>query len=390
VHSLAVDASRRLLYVAGNFVSVTNGTRRVAAVGIARLDLKTGRWSKVGTGLSGKGIVIRTLSIDAATGNLLAAGRFARAGGVASQNIATWSPSRSRWLALGSGLTSDVVSAALAADGTAYAAGRFADGLVSAWNPTTKAWGVVGDARLFSDLPTSMVVDALDRPLIGRGVGWYGDAVQVIEPAASGGWVPVGGGVSYPRRTSWVTAMATLADGTVAFGGYFAKAGALDAPNLAVWNPITQRYSTIGAGLAIEPDALAASAFGTLYAATRVRSTAPGGSGGRCIGAWANQAPAAPVGATLTAGRGTIRVNWTLPADSTKATGWIATATAKGRTTRSCTVAGSSLVQSAGAAATCTISGLVRGVAYKVTIVAWSAPSGPSPKVDLGTIKTLR
>ena len=54
------------------------------------------------------------------------------------------------------------------------------------------------------------------------------------------------------------------------------------------------------------------------------------------------------------------------------------------------TVAGSSLVQSAGAAATCTISGLVRGVAYKVTIVAWSAPSGPSPKVDLGTIKTLR
>ena len=110
-----------------------------------------------------------------------------------------------------------------------------------------------------------------------------GDAVQVIEPAASGGWVPVGGGVSYPRRTSWVTAMATLADGTVAFGGYFAKAGALDAPNLAVWDPITRRYSTIGAGLAIEPDALASSAFGTLYAATRVRSTAPGGSGGRTV-----------------------------------------------------------------------------------------------------------
>jgi hypothetical protein len=324
------------------------------------------------------------------SGNLLIGGRFTRAGGVASANIATWSPARKRWLALGTGLKSDVATAALAGDGTVYAAGRFVDGLVSTWNPTTKVWSMIGDARLFSDLPTSMVVDPLGHPLIGRGVGWYGDAVQVIEPAAPGGWIPLGGGVSYPRRTSWVTAMATLSDGTVAVGGYFAKAGALDSPNLALWDPITQRYTTIGTGLAIEPDALASSAFGTLYAATRVRSAAPGGNGGRCIGVWAEQAPAAPVGATLTAGRGTIRVNWTLPADSTEATGWIATATAKGRTTRSCTLAGSAITQVADAAATCTITGLVKGVTYKVTLVAWSAPAGPSPRVEIGTVKTLR
>jgi CubicO group peptidase (beta-lactamase class C family) len=390
VYALAVDASRNLLYVAGNFSSVTRGNRRVAVVGIAQFNLKTGIWSKVGTGLSGKGISVRTLSLDAASGNLLIGGHFTRAGGVASANIATWSPARKRWLALGTGLKSDVVTAALAGDGTVYAAGRFVDGLVSTWNPTTKVWSVIGDARLFSDLPTSMVVDSLGHPLIGRGVGWYGDAVQVIEPAAPGGWIPLGGGVSYPRRTSWVTAMATLSDGTVAVGGYFAKAGALDSPNLALWDPITQRYTTIGTGLAIEPDALASSAFGTLYAATRVRSAAPGGNGGRCIGVWATQAPAAPVGATLTAGRGTIRVNWTLTADSTEATGWIATATAKGRTTRSCTLAGSAITQVADAAATCTITGLVKGVTYKVTLVAWSAPAGPSPRVELGTVKTLR
>ena len=390
VYALAVDASRKLLYVAGNFSSVTRGNRRVAAVGIAQLNLKTGLWSKVGTGLTGKGISIRTLSLDAASGNLLVGGRFTRAGGVASANIATWSPARKRWLALGTGVKSDVVTAALAGDGTVYAAGQFTDGLVSTWNPTTKVWSVIGDARLFSDLPTSMVIDSLGHPLIGRGVGWYGEAVQMIEPAAPGGWVALGGGVSYPRRTSWVTAMATLADGTIAVGGYFAKAGALDSPNLALWDPITQRYTTIGTGLAIEPDALASSAFGTVYAATRVRSAAPGGNGGRCIGVWATQAPAAPVGATLTAGRGTIRVNWTLPADSTEATGWIATATAKGRTTRSCTLAGTAITQVGGAAATCTITGLVKGVNYKVTLVAWSAPAGPSPRVDLGTVKTLR
>jgi hypothetical protein len=184
--------------------------------------------------------------------------------------------------------------------------------------------------------------------------------------------------------------MATLSDGTVAVGGYFAKAGALDSPNLALWDPIAQRYTTIGTGLAIEPDALASSAFATVYAATRVRSAAPGGSGGRCIGVWSTQAPGTPVGATLTAGRGTIRVDWTLPADSTVATGWIATATAKGRTTRSCTADGSTVSPVAGNPAHCTITSLVKGVSYKVTLVAWSAPAGPSPRVDLGAVKTLR
>ena len=390
VYGLAVDASRGLLYVAGNFSSVTRGNRRVVAVGIAQLNLKTGLWSKVGTGLTGKGIAVRTLSLDAASGNLLVGGRFTRAGGVTSANIAMWNPVRKRWLAFGAGLKSDVAIAALAGDGTVYAAGRFADGLISTWSPTTKVWSSIGDARLFSDLPTSIAVDSLGHPMIGRGVGWYGDAVQTIEPAVPGGWIPLGGGVSYPRRTAWVTAMATLSDGTVAVGGYFAKAGALDSPNLALWDPITQRYTTIGTGLAIEPDALASSAFGTIYAATRVRSAAPGGNGGTCIGVWAKQAPGAPVGATATAGRGTIRVDWTLPADSTEAAGWIATATAKGRTTRSCTLAAAAVAQVAGAAATCTITSLVKGVTYKVTLVAWSAPAGPSPRVEIGTVKTLR
>jgi hypothetical protein len=390
ITALAVDASRTTLYVAGNFTTITKGSRRVTAVGLAQLNLKTGLWSKVGKGLSGKGIVVWALSLDAASGNLLVAGRFTGSPGVASANVAVWNPARKRWVALGKGVTAEVATAAFSSDGTAYVAGRFSNGLISTWSPTAKAWSTIGDTRLFSDVPTSIVVDDLGHPLIGRGLGWYGEAVQVIEPVAPGGWIPLGGGVSYPRRTAWVSAMTELSDGRVAVGGYFSKAGALDAPNLVLWDPVTQRYETIGTGLAIEPDALATSAFATLYAATRVRSAAPGGGGGRCIGVWATQAPAAPVDATVTAGRGTIRVNWALPADSTQATGWIATATAKGRTTRSCTLAGSAVTQVAGAAATCTITGLVKGVNYKVTLVAWSAPAGPSPRVDLGTVKTLR
>jgi len=32
----------------------------------------------------------------------------------------------------------------------------------------------------------------------------------------------------------------------------------------------------------------------------------------------------------------------------------------------------------------------VKGVTYKVTLIAWSAPAGPSPRVELGAIKTRR
>ena len=390
ITALAVDAARSTLYVAGTFTTITKGSRRITAVGLAQLNLKTGLWSKVGKGLSGKGVLVRALSVDTESGNLLVAGRFVGSPGVASANAALWSPLRKRWLALGKGVSAEVGTAALASDGTAYVGGAFGDGLISAWSPTAKSWSVIGDTRLFSDVPTSIVVDNLGHPLVGRGLGWYGDAVQVSEPVAPGGWVPLGGGVSYPRRTAWVSAMAELGDGRVAVGGYFTKAAALDAPNLVLWDPITQRYEALGTGLAIEPDALAASSYATLYAATRVRSAAPGGAGGRCIAVWAKQAPAAPEAATVTAGRGTIRVNWTLPADSTEATGWVATATAKGRTTRTCALAGSAVTQVAGAPATCTITGLVKGVSYKVTLVAWSAPAGPSPRLDLGVIKTLR
>ncbi|MFM9166327.1 MAG: hypothetical protein ACKOQO_05895, partial [Candidatus Limnocylindrus sp.] len=283
ITALAVDAARTTLYVAGNFTTITKGSRRVTAVGLAQLNLKTGLWSKVGKGLSGKGVLVRALSVDADSGNLLVAGRFTGSPGVASANVALWSPVRKRWLALGKGVSAEVATAALVSDGTAYVAGRFSSGLVSVWSPTEKTWSAIGDARLFSDVPTSIVVDGLGRPLVGRGLGWYGGAVQVMEPVAPGGWIPLGGGVNYPRRTAWVSAMTELSDGKVALGGYFTKAAALDAPNLVLWDPITQRYETIGTGLAIEPDALAASSFATLYAATRVRSATPGGGGGRCI-----------------------------------------------------------------------------------------------------------
>ncbi|NBO52312.1 MAG: hypothetical protein EBU83_02585 [bacterium] len=390
VYGMAVDSARGIVYVSGNFSSVTRGSRRIAVAGLAQFNLKTGVWSKVGTGLSGKGIAVRSLALNPESGHLVVAGRFTRAGGVSSANIALWNPTKRRWLALGSGLTSEVVTAAVAPDGTVYAAGRFADGLIATWSPATKGWSVVADARLFSDLPTAIVIDALGGPIIGRGVGWYGDALQRREAAALGGWVPLGGGVSYPRRTAWITALSSLSDGTVAVGGYFSTAGALRSPNLALWNPVTQRYTTLGSGLAIEPDALAASAFGTLYGATRVRSAEAGGRGGRCIGAWATQAPSAPVGAIATAGRGAIRVDWRIPFDSTAATGWIATATAKGRTTRTCAVAGSAAGSAPDTPLSCTITGLVKGASYKVTIVAWSAPAGPSARIDLGTIKTRR
>ena len=62
-------------------------------------------------------------------------------------------------------------AAALAADGSAYAAIRSAASRVVAWSPVAKSWSTIGDTSLFSDLPTSIVVDPFGHPLVGRGVG---------------------------------------------------------------------------------------------------------------------------------------------------------------------------------------------------------------------------
>jgi surface protein len=74
-------------------------------------------------------------------------------------------------------------------------------------------------------------------------------------------------------------------------------------------------------------------------------------------------APGAPTAVSATAGSTQATVSWTAPASNggSAITGYTATATASGQTTRTCTTTG---------ATSCTVTGLVDGITYSVTVAA--------------------
>ena len=389
--TLAVDAVRGLLYVGGDFASVTSGGVSTKARAIARFDISTKRWSALGGGLAprkGVPIDVRSLAIDATSGRLVVGGSFARAGTAVSANVAVWRPAaltgaannstKGEWRALAGGLSATVETVAISPDGTVHAAGHFVGGVVAKYAEGDGMWRIDGDAATFADAPRVLAIDSGGGAIAGTGIAWYGAALASESASAPGGWVPLGGGISYPRRTAWVSSAAPLADGRLAIGGYFSAAGGTAALHLAIWDPSAGTFSTVGSGLAIEPDALAASSRATLYAATRVRGDAPGSTGGRCIAAFAPPAPLAPAGASVVAGSRSATVRWGDPISGTIPEGWIAVATANGNAARSCSAAGT--------VRTCVIKGLSPGARYSIALRAWVAPAGPSPTITIGSV----
>lgn len=388
--TLAVDATRGLLYVGGDFSSVSSGGVTARARAIASYNLATKRWSALSGALvarPGSSASVRSISIDPASGRLAVGGNFARAGSAISANVALWRPAslpgsagaatKGEWRALAGGLSQTVEAVVIAPSGAIHASGHFVGGFVAKYAEGDGMWRIDGDASTFADAPHALAVDASGGAIAGMGIVWYGAAIATESIAAPGGWVPLGGDLSYPRRTAWVSDLVQLSDGRLAVGGYFIAAGGSSAHHLAIWDPASGSYASVGDGLAIEPDALAASTRATLYAATRVRGSAPGSAGGRCIASWGPPAPLAPTAATVSAGSGTATVHWGDPLMGTIPEGWIAVATA-GKTTRSCSATGT--------ARSCVIKGLTPGVRYAITLRAWVAPAGPSPTVELGSV----
>lgn len=387
IRALTVDLERKILYVGGTFRSVRGAGAAVEVNGVAQLNLTTGRWSAVGGGLqpakrANGSAHAYSLSLEPSSGALAIGGNFARPSSARSANVAVWNPRRTTggsWSKLGEGVDAPAFAVTIAEDGTVVTAGRFSDGLVSRWSPTLKSWSSIGDETVFSDVPTTLALDGDGTLIAGRGVGWYGEALQAYDAGTLGNWRRLGGGLAYQRSTPWVSTTAVLPNGHVAIGGYFAKASGALSPNLTVWNPSTDTYEQLGGGLPIEPDALAASTNATLIAATRIRSALPGGTGGRCISAWGLGAPGAPTITSVHAMRGRASVSWSADATQPAARGFIGVATARGERTRTCTAGPS--------ARSCTFEGLVSGVRYTVRLRAWSAPAGPSPNSTSITVK---
>ena len=223
-----------------------------------------------------------------------------------------------------------VESVALTADGVVHASGHLRLGtqeaLVARWSPLESGWRASATSSVLGDAPHTLVLDAGGTLTAGTGVGWYGSPL-VRESQLSGyGWERVGGGVTRVRRAAWITALAATPDGRVVVGGVFDAAGSITA--------------------------------------------------------WGAAPPSKPAAPALTAKRTSITVRWAAPPTGSAPFGWIAEATAKGQTTRSCRADASER--------DCTITSLTPGATYSVRLVAYTIPAGPSPRSDAVKIATKK
>ncbi|MFZ9703023.1 MAG: serine hydrolase [Candidatus Limnocylindrus sp.] len=388
VTAFGVDVARQRLYVGGDFSAVVTLSGRTAARGIAQFDLKSGRWSALGSNLRGS-VLVRAISVDPATGRVAVGGRFTVPGKAKETSVALWDPA-SGWVRLASStsapLSGLVESVAIAPSGAIHAGGRLQVGssnaLIARWSTASGGWVASATSGALGDAARSLVIDGGGALMAGTGIGWYG-ATLVRESAISGyGWDRVGSGLTRARRTAWISALARLPDGRVAVGGAFDASGATSLQNLALWDPTRQSLTSIGSGLPAAPDALASSAHSLAYAAIRLRSAEPGGSGRPCITAWARPAPARPAAPTLVARRTQISVQWSAATSGSAPAGWIAEALARGHDTRTCVAVASER--------TCAITGLDPGTKYSVRLRAYAIPAGPSAASLAAKVMTKR
>ena len=389
VTAISVDTARQRLFVAGDFVTVATKAGRAAAKGIAMLNLKSGRWSALSGGLRGS-VLVRAISLDPTSGRVAIGGRFTVPGKAKGVNVGLWDPAGG-WTQLvarspSAAISGLVESIALTPSGVVHAGGHLligdSEALMARWSTAAGGWSASATSSTLGDAPRALVVDAGGALIAGTGIGWYGSPL-VRESALSGyGWERVGGGLTLPRRTAWISALAQGPDGRVAVGGAFSTSGSTSLQNVAIWDPANQELTGLGDGLPAEPDALASSAHSLVYATLRLRSTEPGGSGRTCVTAWGVPAPVTPATPTLTATRSSITVRWAAASSGSTPTGWVAEARASGHATRSCVATAPPL--------TCAISGLDAATKYSVRLRAYTVPAGPSPNSAAVKVTTKR
>ncbi len=387
IYALSVDPTLMRLYVGGNFTTIRSGSRRTSAVGIAQLNLVTGRWSALGGGVSGTSPIVRTLSLNPVSGEVLATGSFRRAGGLATPSVAIWRPA-SGWGAINRSsapqISGTIEAATLSSRGAISVSGHLTLGgsttYIARWTPEEGSWRSIATSATLGDAPRALALEPGGGIIAGTGVSWYGTTL-IRESALSGyGWERVGPGVALPRRAAWISALAATPSNGTLIGGSFSTAGGVSIKNLALWSPATLSLTPIGGGIASEPDALTSSSHALAYAALRMRGE-PGTSGARCITAWAHPAAESSPTPSLTATRRTINVRWVADA-AVGTTGWIAEARGPGKARVSCRVDA--------ATDRCTIAGLTPGVRYSVTLRSYSIPAGPAPRSPAVMITTKR
>jgi hypothetical protein len=216
----------QVLVVGGAFASV--GT--VAAANIAMRDLTTGAWAPLGAGTNGEVDEIVVLP----SGELVAAGAFTVAGGVAANRIASWNGAS--WAPLAGGVGQGVAGLAVAASGQLVACGSSGgtsyvatwDGLGWSSLPSPVSPGQ-GSLRCVTTMPNGDVV--------AGSAGTLGGSTTLGTPASvtrwnGAAWTTIASfAPTQPLDYRAVTALAVDAAGNLLIAG---RLGAFQA--LASWN----------------------------------------------------------------------------------------------------------------------------------------------------------
>jgi trimeric autotransporter adhesin len=267
---------------------VFGGTFTVAgdalASRIATVDLATGVWAPVGTGISGGGGSAVNALETLPNGDLVAGGSFTIAGGVAANRIARWDGST--WSPLGTGISGSVLALKTRPNGDLIVGGVFttAGGITSnniaRWDGST--WAPLGTGMTGGSLVSVRALATLPN----------GDLV-------AGGFFSAAGGVSANsiarwNGTSWsamglgvngtVMALTVLPNGDLIVGGQFSSAGGVTASNIARVNGTTGAWSSLGTGFSNDVLALTTLANGDVIAGGRFISA--GSINARYIARW--------------------------------------------------------------------------------------------------------
>lgn len=219
-------------------------------------------WQSLGTGIEAQNEYTSVRALVEYDGDLIAAGYFYSAGGVASNNIARWNGAS--WQPLGEGLTGSlsgvealaVFNGQLIAAGDFTAAGGISANNIAGWNGSE--WHALG-AGMDSDPPFASIVHALttyDGELIAGGqfsraggkpangiARWNGDT-----------WLPLG--INEGTQLTIVWAL-TVFDGDLIVGGGFSSIDGVSANRIARWDGAN--WSSLGTGMS--NDVLALTTF---------------------------------------------------------------------------------------------------------------------------------
>ncbi|MFK7738808.1 MAG: ThuA domain-containing protein [Planctomycetota bacterium] len=234
-------------------------------------------WSPLGGGLSAPCDAL----IATPTGDVIAGGSFASAGGASANHIARWDGAT--WSPLGTGVDDDVAAIALLPNGDLAAGGSFS---IAGGSPANRiarwdgsSWsalgaGMNGAVQALTALPNGDLIAG------GSFTSAGGGAAARIAIWNGSSWSALGSGMDDD-----VHALLTLPNGDVVAGGQFSSAGGVAANLVARWDGSTwSPMGTLPNGLVVQ--ALTAMPSGDVVAAGEFGPAGGSSAGDGYIARW--------------------------------------------------------------------------------------------------------